>query len=299
MAKKAKWTRPKGYGAEYEEKRRDEGKRTRMSLKYLRCIVHEYLQPQTKKELEYAGRILCLLDMAFRRLSYRGYVSYLETNTGSMYMCGLKKVPSKSCLHETAKICAQNMELLQYVLLEQAGSDAHWTLLGDASGFATVSYANWEDAKRGIVSKRGFVKLHILVRPKGKIAACETTGGTVHDSPTFRVMFRRIPEGSGHVILDAAYDAHANCTLIERSGRTPVIWPKKNHVAHGYNARSRMLRWFDGDQEEFEKTYHQRSLVESVFSSMKERFTAVVRAKTAPMQRLQMALRCICYNIIA
>ncbi len=299
MAKKTKWTRPKGYGAEYEEKRRDEGKRIRISLTLLRCIVHEYLQPQTKKELEYAGRILCLLDMEFRGLSYRRYVSYLETHTGSMYMGGLKKVPSNSCLHHAAVICAQNMELLQHVLLEQAGGDAHGTLLGDASGFATVSYANWEDAKRGVVSRRGFVKLHILVCPKGKIAACEATGGTVHDSPTFRVMFKRIREGQGFVILDAGYDAHANCTLIKRSGRTPVIWPKKNHVAHGYNARSRMLRWFDGDREEFEKTYRQRSLVESVFSSMKERFGAVVRAKTAPMQRLQMVLRRICYNITA
>ena len=42
----------------------------------------------------------------------------------------------------------------------------------------------------------------------------------------------------------------------------------------------------------FEETYHQRSIVESVFSSFKCRFTAVVRAKTLQAQRLQLLLRC-------
>ena len=35
-----------------------------------------------------------------------------------------------------------------------------------------------------------------------------------------------------------------------------------------------MLRWQEKNPEEFEDTYHQRSIVESVFSSFKCRFTA-------------------------
>ena len=49
----------------------------------------------------------------------------------------------------------------------------------------------------------------------------------------------------------------------------------------------------------FEKTYHQRSIVESVLSSFKCRFTAVVRAKKMATQRLQLFLRCICYNLLS
>ncbi len=75
--------------------------------------------------------------------------------------------------------------------------------------------------------------------------------------------------------------------------------PCHHHTAKGFNPRAEMLRWFRRDQDGFEKVYHQRSLVESVFSSMKERFGSVVAAKTLPMQRLQVILRNICYNLVA
>ena len=60
-----------------------------------------------------------------------------------------------------------------------------------------------------------------------------------------------------------------------------------------------MIRWQEKNPEEFEKTYHQRSIVESVLSSLKCRFAAVVRAKTLPTQRLQLLLRCACYNLLS
>ena len=49
----------------------------------------------------------------------------------------------------------------------------------------------------------------------------------------------------------------------------------------------------------FEKTYHQRSIIELVFSSFECRFTAIVRAKKMVTQRLQLFLRCICYNLLS
>ena len=50
---------------------------------------------------------------------------------------------------------------------------------------------------------------------------------------------------------------------------------------------------------QFEDTYHQRSIVESVFSSFKCRLTAVVRVKKPATQRLQLLLRRICWNCSA
>ena len=55
-------------------------------------------------------------------------------------------------------------EWLHEIIERQAGS---YALLGDATGVAIIRYAEWEDAKRGIVSRREFVKLHI-VTDKGK-----------------------------------------------------------------------------------------------------------------------------------
>ena len=100
------------------------------------------------------------------------------------------------------------------------------------------------------------------------------------------------------VVRVAGYDAVTNYKVIRDSGRRPVICTCKNHVARGFGPRAEMIRWQE-NPEEFEETYHQRSIVESVFSSFKCRFTAVVRAKTLQTQRLQLLLRCVCYNMLS
>ena len=296
---KEKWVRPKGYSKEYEVRRSGEGKRVSIRIRSLATTLYEIFKPKSDKDRREISYLICLMDKEFRGNSYREHVSYLEANPGSLHVCGLKAVPSKSCLHAAAKRLAEKQEVLAETILRQAGSDAHGPLLGDATGFSINVYADWEDAKKGIVSRRQFVKLHILVAPHGKIVACMVTPGRTHDSPIFRKMIARVPDGDGHVMLDSAYDARANCKMIYDSGRKPVIWPRKNHTAKGFNPRAEMLRWFRRDQDGFEKVYHQRSLVESVFSSMKERFGSVVAAKTLPMQRLQVILRNICYNLVA
>ena len=48
-------------------------------------------------------------------------------------------------------------------------------------------------------------------------------------------------------------------------------------------------------KDAFEETYRRNSMMEPVFSSFKCRFTAVIRAKALPTQRL--LLRCVCYNL--
>ena len=180
-------------------------------------------------------------------------------------------------------------EWLHEIIERQAGSYACGSLLGDATGIAIIRYAEWEDAKRGIISRREFVKLHIVTDVKGrKIVSCAITRGRAHDSPVFREMIKKVPDGTGCVMLDAGYDAHENYKMIHNTGRRPVICTRKNHVVKGFSPRAEMLRWQEKNPEEFEDTYHQRSIVESVFSSFKCRFTAVVWAKTLPTQRLQL-----------
>ena len=73
---------------------------------------------------------------------------------------------------------------------------------------------------------------------------------------------------------DAGYDAHENYRMIRNTGRKPVICTRKNHVVKGLGPRAEMLRWQEKNPEEFEDTYRQRSIVESVFPSFKCRFTA-------------------------
>ena len=56
---------------------------------------------------------------------------------------------------------------------------------------------------------------------------------------------------------------------------------KKYHTVKGFDSRVKMLRRQEKNPEEFEDTYYRRSIVESVFSSFKCRFTASCSRKEA------------------
>ena len=82
-----------------------------------------------------------------------------------------------------------------------------------------------------------------------------------------------LPHGSGHVMLDAAYLSRNICTLIEKTGRIPVIMPRKGVHVRGFDAMGKMLRWHCDNFDEFLSICHKRSNVEATFSSLKRRFS--------------------------
>ncbi len=283
--------------AAYEKKRRGEGRRMVTRTKKLKRLIPAVWKDDVPKDETAA--LLCVLDMVFRNHSYRVHVTYMELHPGTVNAYGLKRIPSKSSLHNMARTLSGRMGQIKELLLAQAGGDAYGTVIGDSSGFSIMKYVDWEEAKKGLVSRREFDKLHVLVAPHGMVSACEVTYGRRHDSPVLRDMYGRIPHGTGYVLLDAAYLAHKNCSMIAESGREPVICPKKNSVPSGFSPMGRMLRWHRDDPDGFAKIYGQRSLVENTFSVIKERFGAVARARIAAMRKLQLALKCICYNLVA
>ena len=83
-------------------------------------------------------------------------------------MYGLKTVPSKSCLHHAATIIA-DYGWLHELIKKQARSHARGSLLGNSTGVAINQYADWEYAKRRLISRREFVKLHVMVDAKGRM----------------------------------------------------------------------------------------------------------------------------------
>ena len=298
-SKDTKWIRPKGYYCRYERERRGEDKRIRTRAKAPFTLPNDIYEPRSATEKRMISYLACLVDKEFRGHSYRSHVSYIEPHQGLLHMYGLKRVPSKSCLHHAAVVlagCAKTQRMVGML----AGDAARGSLLGDSSVFSIMQYEDWQDAKSGIISRRRFVKLHVLADARGKkIVSCEVTKGTAHDSPWLRWIFARVPGGAECVMLDAAYGVYENYRAIRYSGRRPVIDPRKDHTLKGCNPRAEMIRWQEKNPEEFEKAYHRRSIVESMFSSFKFRFTAVVRAKTLPTQRLQLLFRCACCNLLS
>ena len=94
--------------------------------------------------------------------------------------------------------------------------------------------------KEATISRREFVKLHIITDVKGrKIVSCAVVRGRAHDSPVFREMIKKVPDGTGCVMLNAGYDARENYRMIHNTGRRPVICTHKNHVVRGFGPRAR------------------------------------------------------------
>ncbi len=58
-----------------------------------------------------------------------------------------------------------------------------------------------------------------------------------------------------------------------------------------------MLRFLEEHPGTFRKLLRKRNNVESVFSSMKERFGGVVRAVKAKTQTVELLSMCVCYNM--
>ena len=280
----------------YEKKRKDEYERKRLRIKRLKDEILATWPEMPESEI---ARFLCIIDMVFRDHSLRGHVTYMREHPGSVNTYGINKVPSKSGLYTWVKHFSDMNSGIQKILCRMASKDAYGSLAGDASGFSVLKREDWEDAKKGLISRREFDKLHLLMAPHGMIVACKVTRGRALDSPIFYEMYTRcIPDGHGHVMLDAAYPSQRNCEAIASSGRTPVICPKSNMKPKGFSALAKMLRWNRDSPKEFKKIYHQRSLVETVFSVIKKRFGENVRARLESVRSLLLTLKCICYNLV-
>ena len=98
-SKDTKWIRPKGYYCRYERERRGEGKRIRTGTRALLTLLNDIYEPRSATEKHMIPYLACLVDKEFRGHSYRSHVSHIESHQGLLHMYGLKRVPSKSCLH--------------------------------------------------------------------------------------------------------------------------------------------------------------------------------------------------------
>ena len=135
----AKWGRPKGYYCRYERERRGEGKRIQIRTKALLTPLNDIYEPRPATEKRMISYMACLVDKEFCGHSHRSHVSYIESHRGLLHMCGLKRVPSKSCLHHAAVVLA-GCAKIQGVVVMLAGDAARGSLLGDSSGFSVMQY---------------------------------------------------------------------------------------------------------------------------------------------------------------
>ncbi len=171
----------------------------------------------------------------------------------------------------------------------------------DSSGFASTAYHRWFDHKWGKSQKEAkWTKLHVICGVKSNIVTvADATASQSADSPylpefveTTRRNFE-VREVSG----DMAYSSKKNLHAIADAGATPYIPFKKNSGPNNDELWTKMYRHFTLNEAEFNKHYHKRSNVETVFSMIKAKFGDVVRAKTDTARVNETLVKVLCHNI--
>ena len=110
----------------------------------------------------------------------------------------------------------------------------------------------------------------------------------------------------GDVYADSGYLSADNCWTIVMKGGTPFIRPKINTSGKFSRARKlhddhpfvKMFERYKQNPEKWMKKYHQRSVIEAVFSSMKRRLGGFVTSIKRRIQHTEIALKIIVYNLM-
>ena len=115
----------------------------------------------------------------------------------------------------------------------------------------------------------------------------------------FSKLLREIPKGIGDFCADPAYLSRNICNMVATLKKTPYVKPKKNTIRNSKGSQSwkKMVSLFKDNQDEFDRHYHRRSLMESVFAVLKIVFGNNLSSRNKLIQKKELALRVICYNI--
>ena len=129
-----------------------------------------------------------------------------------------------------------------------------------------------------------YVKLHAAIEMKWRsIVSFHFTRTNVHEITQLESLIEPLWD-LGDVYADSGYLSADNCSVIVMKGGTPYIHPKINtsgkftrgrrlHDAHPF---VKMFESYKQNPEKWMKKYHQRSVIEAVFSSMKRQLLSLI-----------------------
>ena len=176
----------------------------------------------------------------------------------------------------------------------------------DATGFSTSMHGRWLNirapSKMEVINVRHYMKCHIMSGNRTNIIThVEVTDHTVHDT----VMFPNLVNSTGqffdmeNVCADKGYLSRKNMQIVARHGAMPFIPFKNKSIGKALGAPMwhQMYRFFQKHHDEFMKHYHQRSNVESVFSSIKRKFGSYLRTRNLIACSNEILCKCLVHNI--
>jgi transposase len=213
---------------------------------------------------------------------------------------GKEKLPGHSVVHRgMLKLSMEYIRLINKEIIKAFQLEM-MEIIVDSTGLRLINSSSWYDIRIGRENKRkDNIKLHVLCCANtGLIIDFRITDWKRHDSPVFRQLIRdlrRIEKAIG----DSAYLSIKNCRLVVEKEGLPYFYLKSNSTARARHPKAwkQMVRSFFENREQWLSVYNIRSFVEAVFSSLKRCFGSTIRAVKKRMQKKELALKIVAYNI--
>ena len=272
---------------------------TKMVIKAVNQLPPPW-KPKNKGRKGYDPRVVavcCILKIALN-LSYDGIEAYVKDSLVLRQYYDI--LPGHSVIHRGMK--KLSIKYIRKVMnrvtrfLRRKGMN----IAVDSTGFRTSNSSTWYDIRIKRKNKRkDCIKLHISMDiDTGIIHWFTMTPWNRHDSKEFENLIKHLPQ-LGATFGDKAYSSRRNYQLVVSKNGTPFLCFKDNatNKAKGKPAWTVYIRRYKKDKETWLSVYHFRSIVESVFSSIKKRWGNFLNSKKKWMQKKEMALKVLVYNL--
>jgi transposase/predicted nucleic acid-binding Zn finger protein len=171
----------------------------------------------------------------------------------------------------------------------------------DSTGFTTSKFYRWYDHKYGKVREdHDWVKLHAVCGVKTNvITAVEIHERNTNDCPLLPSLLAKTAENFtvNEMSADKQYASRDNFDAINAIGADAYIPFKANATGSVGGMFQKAFHFFSLYREDFLKSYHKRSNIESTFSMLKRKHGDSVRSKTEVAMKNEVLCKVLCHNI--
>ena len=241
--------------------------------------------------------VCCLLKEGFN-LTYDGIEAYLHDSDDLHHQ--YDTLPGHSVIHRgMTRLSLSYIRRVMHRVIRSLRR-RKMAIAVDSTGFRTQNSSLWYDIRIGRQNTRkDCLKLHISVDiDTGIIHGFTLSSWRRHDSREFSRLITHLPS-LGCVLGDKALSSRRKCQLVADKKGVPYLHFRDNatSTARGHPAWRISFRAYRQDTQAWLAVYHLRSIVESVFSSIKKRWRSYLVSRKPWMQKKELALKVVTYNV--
>lgn len=214
----------------------------------------------------------------------------------------IKKVPDANTLSEknrSARFAQLLQRFHQFIVENLPAREA--VVATDATGYSAKN-RSWNDTDYGLRASEPWVKSHCVVQvPHMLILSSVQTSGGVHESQVFAKAWENMPVNVQpyRSLADAAYSGEECLQTAFEHGATPLhaVRADAKHTRTPQTRYEKLVNFRIQWPNRFENLTADRSLIESTFSMVKNRFGHKIRCRTRLGKHNEVRAKEIAHNI--